>query len=118
VKTLSMGGTSWENYSSGGQKFRSFSQMWKSVVAQGACPIQGARNQDLGVAGVAEEITHAVEDIFPLMEWISGVRGVDFSPLAVGGGDFWLILNIYYYLKATGKSTPRGPMGKVKPIGF
>ena len=58
------------------------------MVAQGACPIQGARNQDLGVAGVAEEITHAVEDIFPLMEWISGVRGVDFFPPGSGWSRF------------------------------
>jgi len=29
-----------------------------------------------------------------------------------------LRLNIYYYLKATRKSTPRDPMGKVHPIGF
>ena len=47
------------------------------MVAQGAYPIQGARNEDLSIAGMAEEITHVVEDIFSLMEWISGVRGVD-----------------------------------------
>ena len=47
------------------------------MVAQGACPIQGVRNEDLSIAGMAEEITHVVEDIFSLMEWISGVRGVD-----------------------------------------
>ena len=32
----------------------------------------------MSIAGMAEEITHVVEDIFSLMEWISGVRGVDF----------------------------------------
>ena len=31
----------------------------------------------MGIAGMAEEITHVVEDIFSLTEWISGVRGVD-----------------------------------------
>ena len=48
------------------------------MVAQGACRIQGVRREDLSIAGMAEEITHVVEDIFSLMEWISGVRGVDF----------------------------------------
>ena len=54
------------------------------MVAQGACPIQGVRNEDLSIAGMAEEITHVVEDIFSLTEWISGVRGVAFFPTGSG----------------------------------
>ena len=50
------------------------------MVAQGACPRQGVRDEGLNIAGMAEEITHVVEDIFSLMEWISGVRGIYFFP--------------------------------------
>ena len=42
-----------------------FANVKKNVVAQGACPRQGVRDEDLSIAGMAEEITHAVEELFP-----------------------------------------------------
>ncbi len=58
------------------KNFGVFRKREKSVVAQGACPRQGVRDEDLSIAGMAEEITHVVEELFSLMEWISGVGGV------------------------------------------
>ncbi len=77
----------WENSAWEGQAEKSthqedksfgvFRKCEKSVVAQGMCPRQGVRDEDLSIAGMAEEITHFVEELVSLMEWISGVRGVD-----------------------------------------
>ena len=57
---------------------------------------QEAARYDLSIAGVVEEITPPVEDLFSLMESFSGFRGGFVFPTGNGWSNIVAILKIEY----------------------
>ena len=58
------------------------------MVAQGGEQRHWLSDEEHSIAGMAEEITHVVESIFCLTEWISRWGGIDFFPTGNGWNRF------------------------------